>query len=209
MRFGLPLALASLTLAPGTAGAQPPPPDPAALQKKLTEFDGRIAALQREAADLRKQLDRLTPAKVVILTPPQAVEAYKSNPDRPVTVEFGVVEGTGAIYTGIGPDPRSFLVAVWGNPLPGGGSFKAIIHSTAFAELKIPSREPGKSAVKPPPEMQRAAVACHIDEHGVRVTGLVRKAPGPSFTDDYYIEVGDPSKVALFISVAPKALRQR
>ena len=60
-----------------------------------------------------------------------------------------------------------------------------------------------------PPEMQRAAVARHIDEHGVRVTGAVRKAPGPSFTEDYYVEVDDPSNATLFISVAPKPLRQR
>jgi hypothetical protein len=57
--------------------------------------------------------------------------------------------------------------------------------------------------------MQREAVARHIDEHGVRVTGLVRNGGGSPFAEDYYIEVDDPSKVALFLSVAPKPLRRR
>ena len=209
MRLGLFLALVGLALASGAMHARSPAPDPAALQKRLTALEAQIAALQREAAELRKQLDQIAPPKAVILSPQEAVAAFKKNPGQPVTVEFGVREGTGAIYSGTGPDPLTFIVAVWDQRLEGGGTFRAIIREKAFSQLTIPAKEKGKPRFKPPPDRARELVARHIDVNGVRVTGVVRKGGGASFAEDYYIDVDDPAKVVLFNSIAPKAIRQR
>src|SRR5262245_14988283 len=102
LTLALLFAMAVPTL-PSRAEEQPSP-NPAALQKKLTELGQRIATLQREAGELRQQLDKLSPPKVAILTPQEAVEAYKKNPNQPVTVEFGVGPGSARFRTGLFQD---------------------------------------------------------------------------------------------------------
>src|SRR5262249_49109298 len=184
-----------------------PNPDPAALEKKLTELGERIATLQREVTELRNQLDKLTPPKAVVLTPQEAVEAYKKNPNQPVTVEFGVELGSARFRTGFGEEDS--IWAIWDGQLAGGGTFSAILRPRAYLELNIPSKEKGKAAVKPPAGDERKLVGRHVDENGLRVTGLVRRRgdalPG---LEEYYIVIDDPSKVHLFNSVAPRPLPQ-
>jgi hypothetical protein len=197
----LTLGLLFLTALFSRADDQPLP-DPAALQSKLTQLDMRIAALQREAAELRTQLDKLSPPKVPILTPQEAVEAFKKDPNQPVTVEFGVNPGSAWIRTGIGHEDA--IWAIWDGQLAGGGSFVAIVQPKAYMQLKIPSKEKGKAAVKPPAGSERSLIGRHIDENGLRVTGLVRHSSESPWLGEYYIEVDDPSKVVLFHSIAPR-----
>ena len=56
-------------------------------------------------------------------------------------------------------------MATWDGRFPGGGTFTAILQPKAYTELKIPSKEKGKDAVKPPPGSERDVVGRHIDEH--------------------------------------------
>jgi hypothetical protein len=204
MRFFVPtLGLLLAMILPSWAD-DPPSPNPAALHKKLTELEKQIATLQREAAELRRQLDRLSPPRVVILTPQQAIEAYKKNPTQPVTVEFGVEPGSAGDRTGL--SPRDVIWATWDGRLHGGGTFTAILHPKAYLELKIPSKEKGKAATKPPPGRERTLVGRHLDENGLRVTGLIRKRGEAPWLGDYYLVVDDPSKVVLFNSINPRPL---
>jgi hypothetical protein len=229
MWYSLLVALASLVCAADATCDPSPAPDPATLQKKLIELEEDIAKLQREAAELRVQLDKLAPRRVMILTPQEAVEAFKKHPDQPVTVEFGVLEGSAANRTGpvarpsidlvdlkepgamrtgpgIGGDP---IWATWDGYLIGGGQFTVTLTARAYAGLKIPSNAPGQPAVAPPPGRERQAIGEHIDDHGLRVTGLVRRAGGAPFQDNYEMVIDDPSSVALFTGVAPKPIRCR
>jgi len=104
-------------------------PDPAALQKKLTELGERLATLQREVTELREQLEKLAPLSAVVLTPQEAVEAYKKNPNPPVTVEFGVELGSARFRTGFGEEDS--IWAIWDGQLAGGGRFYAILRPKA------------------------------------------------------------------------------
>jgi hypothetical protein len=195
----LPLAL------PSWADDQPGP-DPADLQKKLSELEERIATLQREAAELRMQLDKLTSHKVVILTPQEAVDAYKKNPNQSVTVEFGVEPGSARIRTGFGHEDA--IWAIWDGQLSGGGTFTAILQPRAYMELKIPSKEKGTAGVKPPLGGERTFVGRHVDVNGLRVTGQIRQGSEGFWRGDYYMVVDDPSKVVLFNSIAPRPIPQ-
>jgi len=182
-----------------------PSPDPAALRKKLAELEKRIGALQREADELRQQVDKLAPPRIVILTPQEAVEAYKKNPKQPVTVEFGVEPGSARFRTELVRGDT--IGAIWDGRLLGGGTFTAILAPKAYGELNIPSKAKGKDAVKPTPGSERAVVGRHIDENGLRVTGLIRPKGEAPWLDDYYIVVDDPSQVVLFNSIAPRPLK--
>ena len=200
VRYTFSLAFVALLLANVTLPAQTP--DPAALRKRLTELDDKIAALQRESAELRKQLDQLAPPKPVVLTPAEAVAAFAKNPDQPVTVEFGVEAGSAADRTG--PGPADVIVATWDGLLTDGGRFTVVLHPKAYAGLELPPKEKGKPATKPAPGKERETIGRHIDEHGLRATGVVKRTG----IHDYLIEVDDPAKVTLFISIAPKPLRR-
>lgn len=208
MRYGVLLAIVGAMLAASECRAQARLRDAAAIKKRLIDLEEQIATLQREAAILRQQLNQLkAPSQAVILTPPAAVEAHKKYPDQAVTVEFGVEEGSGAFRTGLGSETNA-ITATWDGRLDGGGTFTVILFPKAYAELTIPSKKKGQDAFRPWPGFEREVVGRHIDEHGLRVTGIVRQCgiwPGAT---NYRIEVADPSKVELFISVAPRSIRQ-
>jgi hypothetical protein len=208
MRFDLRFGLVGVIVAVGVIPGQARASDPADLRQKLTDLEGRIAALQREAVELRHQLDKLAPPKLAAVGPHEAIEAYRKNPNQPVTVEFGVEAGSGACRTGLGPGADA-IIATWDGRFPGGGTLTAILHPSAYVGLKIPSKEIGREAVTPPLGDERAAIGRHIDEHGLRVTGVIRQGEGFPRVPSYYIEVDDPAKVVLYISVAPRPVRQR
>ena len=199
----LALGLLSALALPSLADDQPGP-NPAALHKRLAALEEQIATLQREAGELRQQLDKLAPPRVAILSPQEAVEAFKKNPGQPVTVEFGVEPGSAGSRTGLGPD--DLIWATWDNRLVGGGSFSAILFPEAYVGLTIPAKEKGQAGVKPPPGGERALVGRHIDVNGLRVTGLIRQRGEASWRADYYIVVDDPTKVVLYHSIAPRPL---
>jgi hypothetical protein len=194
------LSLLSLmvALASQLAIAEEPPrdakPDAQALQQRATDLVRMIADLEQELLRVRRELAKISPRRGV--TPQEAVEQFKRFPKEPMTVEFGV-ERIGYPDSPIrdGDDKEPAIVAKWDNYLVGGGTMTAIIPPKVYRQLVLPTKDGGKVALSPGQE--RKQVARHIEEHGIRVTGVLE--PGGINNDQYVIRVNEPEDVVLYI----------
>jgi hypothetical protein len=168
--------------------------DTAALDKRLAELERRLAAVQKELQEVRRELQTEAPAKAAVLTPQQAVESFRQDPKRPVTVEFGVeTVGWPDGPIPIGEDPMPPILADWDGWLPGGGKFTLVLTSKAIRGLKDIGVELPPDLPKGAFDLQRLSVLCkHLKGKGVRVTGVV-KTGHPNWSGaDYSIVVDDP-----------------
>jgi hypothetical protein len=194
------LTLLSLVLFLATLpafAAEPPRdarPDAQALQQRAADIERLIADLERELLLVRRELAKVTPRRG--LTPYEAVEQFKRFPKEPVTVEFGVEPvGYPDAPTREGDDPEPAIMARWDNYLVGGGTITAIVPPKVYRQLTIPTKEGGKVALTPGQE--RKQVVKHIEEHGIRVTGVLE--PGGINNDQYVIRVDEAANVVLYI----------
>jgi hypothetical protein len=192
-------ALVAVTM-PGFAHAdEPQRPDIAAIEQKITELEGRLVEIVQELKELRRNLAVQAPnanPALPIMTPQQAHDAFRIDPRKPVTVEFGVEPGAGAFRTGFigpGPDP---IWAIWDGRLQDGHTFEVYLMPEAYRALRLPGKRKGDAPITPPPTRERDMVAKHIEENGLRITGVLE--PG-----GYSMVVTDPSKVVLYLAQQP------
>jgi hypothetical protein len=186
----------ALTVQSGRAKEPPADakPDPQALQQRAAELERQIADLEKELLRVRRELAKVVPRRGV--TPQEAVEQFKRFPNEPVTVEFGVEpigNPDGPIREGEDSEPA--IVARWDNYLVGGGTITAIVPAKVYRRLALPTKDGGKLALTPGQE--RKQVIRHVEEHGIRVTGVLE--PGGINLDQYVIRVNEPGEVMLYI----------
>jgi len=168
--------------------------DAEALQQRAASLERMIADLENELLQVRRELAKLSPRRGV--TPQEAVEQSKRFPKEPVTVEFGVEPigyPDGPIREGEDLEPA--IMARWDNYLVGGGTMTAIVPPKIYRQLMLPTKDGGKVALSPGQE--RKQVVRHIEEHGIRVTGVLE--PGGINNDQYVIRVNEPRDVVLYI----------
>ena len=186
----------SLSLAVGIA-AEPPrdeSSDVHTLQQREGDLARKIAELEQELLQVRRALAKATPRRGV--TPLTAVERFQRFPKEPVTVEFGVEQvGDTSGLIRQGDDPEPAIVAKWDNYLVGGGTMMAVIAPKAYRQLSLPTLQGDKVALTPGQE--RREVVKHIQEHGIRVTGVLE--PTGINGDQYVIRVDEPENVMLYI----------
>ena len=122
---------------PATADETPTPSD-RTVQERLADIEQRIDELKREVQELRAQLPPEIAGKRRALTPIEAVESFRKNPQQPVTVEFGVLPGSADELSGLQhlDEPVGPIRAVWDNYLPEGRTFTAPV----FAGGKVYAR---------------------------------------------------------------------
>ncbi len=166
-----------------------------ALVQRVAELERQLAAVQRELQAVRLELDAQVRAKFAAMTPEEAVESFKQDPQKLLTVEFGVESAgwpDGPIP--IGEDQMPPIMADWDGKLSNGGRFTLYLKANAIRGLddvgiELPQVQPlGLN------DFERLGVLCkHLKGKGVRVTGLVKaNRPGEAHTD-YSIEVDDPA----------------
>lgn len=184
--------------------------DPAQEAETLAALEQRIARLERlsrelesELAATRRDFERLRPRKTRGVTPQEAVNSCLRDPERPVTVEFGVEPGCAAILDGLireGEDPVGPMRVVWDNRLTDGKTLTAYLPPKVYRRLKgfapadereVVEARPGELASDP----LRSRVAAHIEENGIRVTGTLRE----DAFGNYFIEVADAADVVTYI----------
>jgi len=175
----------------------------AALEQRISRLERLAGELQEELAAARRDLERLQPRKVRGVTPQEAVNSFQKDPERPVTVEFGVEPGCAAIHDGLireGDDPVGPMRAVWDNRLTDGKTLTAYLPPKAYRRLKgfapadereIIEARPGELSIDP----LRSRVARHIEENGIRVTGKLQE----DGFGNYFIQVGDAADVVTYI----------
>ncbi len=169
-------------------------PDAQALMQRAADIERLIAELEKELVQVRRELAKISPRRGV--TPQEAVEHFKRFPKEPVTVEFGVEPigyPDGPIREGEDPEPA--IMARWDNYLVGGGTITAFIAPKAYRQLALPAKDGGKVPLTPGQE--RRQVVKHIQEHGIRVTGVLE--PTGINNDQYVIRVDEPENVVLYI----------
>ena len=178
------------------ADESPPvvPSDAQALQQRAAAIERLIAELEKELLQVRRELAKSSPRRGV--TPHEAVEQFKRFPKEPVTVEFGVEPigyPDGPIREGEETEPA--IMARWDNYLVGGGTITAIVPAKVYRQLTLPTTGGGKVPLMLGQE--RKQVVNHIEEHGIRVTGVLE--PGGINNDQYIIRVIEPENVVLYI----------
>jgi hypothetical protein len=200
MRSCLLLSALCTATTPGFVRAdEPQQTDTAAIDRKIAELEGRLAEIVQELGELRRHLavDVSSPRpSLPIMTPQQAHDAYRIDPCKPVTVEFGVERGAGAFRTGFigpGPDP---IWAIWDGRLQDGHTFEVYLMPEAYRALRLPGKRKGDASITPPPPRERDMVAKHVEENGLRVTGVLQAG-------GYSMVVTDPSKVVLYLAQQP------
>jgi hypothetical protein len=189
----LAISIATLGLMSGILLAAEPADEKAALEKQAAELRQQIARLQKELEIVEERWQKLAPRRA--LTPAEAVAAFRTKPENPVTVEFGVLpigERSGPIAVGEDPDPA--IIAVWDNYLPGGGTLTAVIPPGVFKKLQLPNKDGTKNPLKLGEE--RKQVVGHIETNGIRVTGVLRDHG----RDRFSITIDDPANVVLYIT---------
>ena len=189
----LVLLLASLAVQIGLAGEPLGEPRLNFLRQRAANIERLIADLEKELLEVRRELAKVSRRG---MTPHEAVEQFRKFPQEPVTVEFGVEPigyPDGPIREGEDPEPA--IVARWDNYLVGGGTLTAIVPPKVYRQLMLPTQDGGKVPLTPGQE--RKQVVRHIEEHGVRVTGVLE--PGGINQDQYVIRVDGPEKVVLYI----------
>jgi hypothetical protein len=137
-------------------------------------------------------------ANLAALTPEQAVQSFKQDPQKRVTVEFGI-ESAGWLDGPIrfGDDPHPPLLADWDGRLSSGGKFSLLLTAKALRGLKdagigLPPAQPEGFV-----DLGRLGQLCkHMKGKGVRVTGIVRTSRPEAKNADYTLVVDDPSHFA-------------
>jgi hypothetical protein len=186
----------------GVRGDDPQPSAPgvetATLEKRLIDLERELAALQQELQDLRRELQAQPAPKVVPMTPEEAVHAFKQDPDRLLTVEFGVASAgwlDGPIP--IDEDPTPPIRAEWDGRLSNGGQFALFLTARAIRGLDIGIELPPATPVGLVDTVRLGLICRHLKGKGVRVTGVVRaNRPEDRYTD-YSIVVDDPRHFAV------------
>jgi hypothetical protein len=198
-----PCALCVALTSSGVRGDDPQPSAPgvetATLEKRLLALERQLGLLQQELQDLRRELQAQALPKVVPMTPQEAVHAFQQDPDRLLTVEFGV-ESAGWLDgpVPIDEDPTPPIRAEWDGRLSNGGQFA--LHLTArairgLAEIGI-ELPPGTPAGFV--DIERVGLICrHLKGKGVRVTGVIRASRPEDRYTDYSIVVDDPRHFAV------------
>jgi hypothetical protein len=161
----------------------------AELERKVAELESRLEAIVEELRAVRRQL--APPA----LTPQQAFDSFRRDPEKPVTVEFGVVPGSGTLFSEVDYENEPIHLT-WDWVLDDKTRFTATLMPEAWRALRIPGKHKGAPPIKPPPGEERARVARHIETNGLRVTGVLQQG-GRSMI------VADPSKVVLYLAGQP------
>jgi hypothetical protein len=200
MRRCLCLSVFCLALPSGGVRGEDPQPsapgiDTAALEKRVADLERQLGTIQKELQEIRRELQAQARPGVTVLTPEQAVKAFRQNPQGWVLVEFGV-ESAGWPDGPIpfGEDPMPPIMADWDGRLSNGGKFSLLLKPRAIRGLKdvgvdLPSAMPPELV-----DLQRLSVLCkHLKGKGVRVTGFVQASRPNETTTDYYVVVDDPA----------------
>lgn len=166
------------------------------LEVQLAAIEQQAREASTELVALRELLTKHAPAsksKRRGVTPPEAVESFRRDPKGPVTVEFGVQRiGYPDGPIAVGDDPEPAIGATWDNYLPGGGTFTAFVPPSVYRQLTLPNPEGPRKPLTPGRE--RLEVVEHVEQHGIRVTGILREDGG-----HYRIVVDSPDDVVLYI----------
>lgn len=198
-----PAVLAVVLTSVAAGGDNPPPSAPAVetatLEMRLLDLERQLASLRQELSDLHRELQVLAASRVVPMTPEQAVNAFKQDPDQLLTVEFGV-ESAGWLDgpVSIDEDPTPPIRAEWDGRLSNGGQFALFLTARAIRGLadigiELPPASPAGLV-----DSERLGLICrHLKGKGVRVTGLVRANRPEARNTDYTIVVDDPGHFAV------------
>ena len=166
------------------------------LEKQVADLASRIPVLQKMLDDARAELRE--GVRPPAMTPIEAVESFKTDPKKVVTVEFGVQPiGSHSDLVHVGDDPAPPMILTWDNHLPGGGTFTAIVPGRVYRQLADfpPETLIDELAVgEDPPNSLRRRIARHIEANGVRIIGVIEK-----HDDNYGIRIHDPGQVITYI----------
>jgi hypothetical protein len=171
----------------------------ATLEKRLLDLERQLAALQQELQDLRREFQAQAPPMVVPMTPEEAVHAFQQDPDRLLTVEFGVASAgwlDGPVR--IDEDPTPPIRAEWDGRLSNGGQFALYLTARAIRGLADLGIELPPATAVGLVDMERVGLICrHLKGKGVRVTGVIRASRPEDRYTDYSIVVDDPRHFAV------------
>jgi len=180
----LPAIVANSAIGDGTS-----PPDPVVVEQKIAELERRLETIVGELRALRRQL---VPR---VLTPQEAYNSFRRHPEEPVTVEFGVAPGWGTRFSEVDYE-REPITATWDCFLDDGQTFSVTLTPDVWRALRLPGNPKGAPPSKPLPGDERNAIGKHIEENGLRVTGVLDP-------DGRSMVVSDPSKVVLYLARQP------
>jgi outer membrane murein-binding lipoprotein Lpp len=173
--------------------------DVAALEKKVAELEARLSALQAELKEVRKQLEI---AKAPALTPQQAIEAFRANPAKPVTVEMRVKWVSWLGWLPKNQAPINFRLT--SDAQLENGIFCVDVDGLRSIDLYLPpaNRPPPKQPVQlADPNEDRQKPLLDLRGKTIRVTGTIRHSIGknrPEGGADYYIiDVGSIEEVTV------------
>jgi hypothetical protein len=171
----------------------------ATLEKRLLDLEWQLTALQQELQDLRRELQAQSAPKVVPMTPEEAVHAFKQDPDRLLTVEFGV-ESAGWLDgpIPIDEDQTPPIRAEWDGRLSTGGQFALFLTARAISGLADIGIELPPATPVGLVDIERVGLICrHLKGKGVHVTGVIRASRPEDRYTDYSIVIDDPRHFAV------------
>ncbi len=166
------------------------------LEKQVADLTSGIPVLQKMLDDAQAELRHGTPPPA--MTPIEAVESFKTDPKKAVTVEFGVQPiGVHSGLVRVGDDPTPPMILTWDNYLPSGGTFSAIVPGRVYrqhvdfpGETLIDELAAGEDS----PNSLRRRIARHLEANGVRIIGVIEKQ-----NNSYLIRVHEPGQVITYI----------
>jgi hypothetical protein len=170
---------------------------------RIAALEQRLAALERQVREVREESTALRNAKSTNsasqnalrrgVTPAEAVESFRRAPKEPVTVELGVQSiGYPDGPIPIGEDPEPAISATWDNYFVDGGTFTAIVPPAVYRKLTLPGKDGSRTPLTLGAE--RREVVKHIEENGIRVTGVIVEDGG-----HFRIVVDSADDVVLYI----------
>ncbi len=166
------------------------------LEKQVADLASRMPVLQKMLDDAQAELRHGAPPPAMM--PIDAVESFKADPKKAITVEFGVQPiGVHSGLVRVGDDPTPPIVLTWDNFLPGGGTFSAIVPGRVYRQLAdFPSQTliDELAAGEGSANSLRRRIARHIEANGVRIIGLVEKQD-----DNYVIRVHELGQVITYL----------
>lgn len=171
-----------------------PRPDPAQLQKKLSDLELRLETILQELREVRVQMGPIVDSKPSrIMTPQEAHDAFRINPRGKVTVEFGVLPRGAITQEDLSKEP---IHVVWDCSLEDHTQFDVVLTPAVINSLKIPDKDRKSPAIKPPAGQERDMVLKHIEENGLRVTGVLE-------SNGRTMIVSSPANIVLYLTRQP------
>jgi hypothetical protein len=168
-------------------------PDSALLQKKLSDLEQKLETVLQELREVRALMGPVDSKPSRIMTPQEAHDAFRVNPRGKVTVEFGVLPRGAITQEELSKEP---IHVTWDCSLEDHTQFEVVLTPAAFNSLKLPNKDRMSPPIKPRAGQERDMVLKHIEENGLRVTGVLE-------SNGRTMIVSSPANVVLYLTRQP------